>query len=117
MKEQFECPYCGEHFNRPERYLKPSHTFFVVTQMYCSSCKRKWLEYGIEKPIYLGYSLPENIEFNDDTPETKLIFPYKNTIINLLNELSAYNKTVQEESSDERKSADDKSTRSGQNEG
>lgn len=84
MKEQFECPYCGEHFNRPERYLKPSHTFFVVTQMYCFSCKRKWLEYGIEKPVYLGYSLPENIEFNDDTPETKLIFPYKNTILSYL---------------------------------
>ena len=86
MKEQFECPYCGEHFNRPERYLKPAHTFFVITEMYCSSCRRKWLEYGIEKPVYLGYSLPEKIEFNDDNTETKLIFPYRNDIINLLNE-------------------------------
>lgn len=97
MKEQFECPYCGEHFNTPERYLKPAHTAFVISQFECCSCHKKWVEYGIEHPIYLGYSEPEQIDLNCSEAQKDLMEKYRAEIIGLLNELRMYNETETED--------------------
>lgn len=54
-KEKGRCPYCGDEYNLPSKYIKFDESAFVAMAYRCQSCSKEWMEYGFSNPISFGY--------------------------------------------------------------